>query len=325
MLPARLKLVSGNHLYMRLKDFTAFIRERSPRQQARSRRYRKAIRANRIFRVGWTVIFTGLLLTIGILIWFNYDLGSAVAQVLIWAILIPFLVIAVFAERRDRRLKRLCEVNELDPRGELLSDERPPILYLRSFGDDKTEITYGSKIESFEEEMVAALNTVGPVIAVGNPGDKSPPPGAIKFYLRDEEWPMRVIQLMDISGLVVLNAAYSPGLAWELKTALERLPPDKLLISFAHWRYFSAGRERRERFSKFNSLAQNHPQLQTIEPLNDTVFLHFGKDWRPQLVRKSVWREFMFSIFGRGTPPYSYDKVIKGYLLPVLRAKGIGR
>ena len=83
----------------------------------------------------------------------------------------------------------------------LARDARPPVLYLRSFRDDDAthavferwllRLNYRS-----EEELAATFAEVGPLVAVGRPGEVLPHLGAARFYFRDDEWKDRVAELM---------------------------------------------------------------------------------------------------------------------------------
>ncbi len=55
-------------------------------------------------------------------------------------------------------------------------DPRQPILYLRSFTNEK-------KVSREEEALSQMLSGIGPLIAIGKPGDLAPPLGATRIYL----------------------------------------------------------------------------------------------------------------------------------------------
>lgn len=300
---------------MSLQSYLTFLRKRSSQQDELSLRHATQSKNLRSLKI---VLFA---LALGLVSWMSYNEFASWAVWPLSVVLLGSIITLVVIERQVRKSKRLAQLNELDPHAELSSDQRLPILYLRSFTDDQTALSLTDDIESFEEELVAALKIAGPVIGVGNPGSDGPAPGAIKLYFKNDEWRQRVIELMDLSRLVVLSAGNSPNFVWELKTSLDRLAPEKILISLAHWRFFGAGKSRGKHLSEFASLINDRLRLPR-ESLKDVVFIHFEKDWTPKLMKKSNWKELKFSIFGKGTPPSSYDKVIRGYLLPVLRSKG---
>lgn len=128
----------------------------------------------------------------------------------------------------------------------LASDPRPPVLYLRSFRDDPvthsvfdrlfTRLNYRTE----EEELAATFADVGPLVAVGHPGELLPELGAARFYFSDDEWKERVGSIMASARLVLLRVGGSRGLAWELARAVRTLTPEKLLLVVGDERSFAA-------------------------------------------------------------------------------------
>jgi hypothetical protein len=122
----------------------------------------------------------------------------------------------------------------------LRSDGRRPVLYLRSFTDDETAATVDRmpggvevsalSIYSREEQLAGALSAIGPVIAVGRPGEPLPYLGAARFYLPDDQWQAGVRRLMDLSQLVVLRLGVGEGLWWEVEQVRATQPAHKLVL-----------------------------------------------------------------------------------------------
>jgi hypothetical protein len=72
-------------------------------------------------------------------------------------------------------------------------DPRPPVLYLRPFAADSRDlrnIDYFPKntifFETAEQALTRLLNSVGPVVAIGRPGEVLPTLGAARAYLADD-------------------------------------------------------------------------------------------------------------------------------------------
>jgi hypothetical protein len=84
----------------------------------------------------------------------------------------------------------------------LRNDARPPILYLRSFSEDIEGYSYKLIQKTPEEQLVSEYNYWGPVIAVGQPGERHPFLGALRIYFDDEVWRAGVLYLMSVSQLV---------------------------------------------------------------------------------------------------------------------------
>lgn len=116
-----------------------------------------------------------------------------------------------------------------------LLDRRPPILLLRSFVDDAIKVrSRGNqrrslidrlslrRWERFEEVIAAALAVQGPVEAVGQVGQRLPPPlGAVRRQFTNEEWQYKVNDLMGEAPLICITLGRSDSLAWEIERIAE--------------------------------------------------------------------------------------------------------
>jgi len=123
----------------------------------------------------------------------------------------------------------------------MAADDRPPVLYLRSFADDAalawsqldtafaTQTGGSLPLASREEQMVEAFSEVGPVGAIGKSGERLPELGAVRLYLSDAEWQSKVLELMGRARLVVLRAGLTPGFWWEVQRSAQ-LAPEKILF-----------------------------------------------------------------------------------------------
>lgn len=121
-------------------------------------------------------------------------------------------------------------------------DPRPPVIYLRSFQDDGQALEapfdpggLGRRIATVlmhtpEQELADALAHVGPVIAIGKPGEQLPELGAARLYVPHDSWQARVNALLDAAALVVLRVGSSPGVRWEIEQTLARVPPARRLF-----------------------------------------------------------------------------------------------
>lgn len=122
-------------------------------------------------------------------------------------------------------------------------DPRPPVLYLRSFADDGATMIDGGAsslvrrgMKLFrpvtpEQEMAGILAHLGPVVAIGKPGEPLPELGAARLYVSDDRWQGKVIELMSKAALVVIRLGASPGLLWEIEQSLDRLPRRRLVFA----------------------------------------------------------------------------------------------
>lgn len=131
------------------------------------------------------------------------------------------------------RIFARAQRDELIPASDaLLADNRPPVLYLRSFQLDSKSSTANTPLSanmltidywvnrrpwSFEELICAAFREVGPVVALGDPGDNLPPLGASRDYAVSAEWQERFLDLARRSKIVCICVGNSPGLFWEIQ------------------------------------------------------------------------------------------------------------
>ena len=128
----------------------------------------------------------------------------------------------------------------------MLRDPRPPVLYLRAFGDDWQKLwtaTFGRpslverftlrRFDRFEEVLVRHLSRYGPVIAVNRPGTRLAPIGAARETIEPADWQSAVANWMAQSALIVFLAPptrATQGLQWELQAVSEYGYWDKTLV-----------------------------------------------------------------------------------------------
>lgn len=122
------------------------------------------------------------------------------------------------------------------PANKVLSeDKRPPVVYLRSFKDDKKASTPIRQLDwpvffTEEEYLVDVLNDFGPCVAIGQPGEKIPDLGAARMYLDDNEWQDKVRELLAASSLVVLRAGDTQNFFWEVEQSAKNVKPKNIII-----------------------------------------------------------------------------------------------
>jgi len=117
-------------------------------------------------------------------------------------------------------------------------DRRPPVLYLRSFAQDVRSLKGAFVLQyslssrgTFEEQLREALAPIGPLMAVGTPGESLPPPGAHRIYVHDDQWRARVERLMTSASLVIILVGKGgAGLGWEIERAFARVERSRLLL-----------------------------------------------------------------------------------------------
>jgi hypothetical protein len=97
------------------------------------------------------------------------------------------------------------------------TDPRPPVLYLRSFEADDVMAASKGLGNSAEESLVAALDAIGPVVALGEPGEKLPPLGAARAYSTDDRWQLHISDWAAEASQVVLLAGHTDNFWWEVR------------------------------------------------------------------------------------------------------------
>jgi hypothetical protein len=142
-------------------------------------------------------------------------------------------------------------------------DPRTPILYLRPFKAD------GIRFSSFrvwadwanrfvgsidvnkmmhadeppaslrigEELIVSLIDQLGPIVAVGKPGETIPPVGAARLYLGDE-WRDVVRDYMKRSQLVILFAGSTRHFAWEIGQLFQQDPFVPVLLFLPFFKHY---------------------------------------------------------------------------------------
>jgi hypothetical protein len=107
---------------------------------------------------------------------------------------------------------------------ELSNDQRPPVLFLRSFDDDKLAPNLGDVLQPDGEALS------GPDIALGNPDDYLPAPGAARIYCDHDKWRDEFVALAAKAQIVIVLEGVTEGLAWELSHIRQSIAPEKTFV-----------------------------------------------------------------------------------------------
>jgi hypothetical protein len=131
-----------------------------------------------------------------------------------------------------------------DAREVMRRDPRPPVIFLRSFLEDARQIqdapvgerqggTYATT-HSFtagrEQAMAAALDQLGPFVAIGRPGEPLATLGASRVYLGNQDWKGFVEGLVPLAAAVVLQPEFTPGTLWEVGLVVKNVDLRRLLL-----------------------------------------------------------------------------------------------
>ena len=162
-----------------------------------------------------------------------------------------------------------------------------------------------SGLATEEEQLAEVLRPFGDLVAIGQPGEALPKPGAAHIYASDEEWKDVVKGQMEAARLVVIRAGVGENLLWELKQAVEILDSQKLLILVLNMKvkYYDSFCTKADLV-----LGKSLPAGFIVERFRRVSgFIAFASDWTPIFLprrgpyfRKSVFkpyqRLFMFAL-----------------------------
>lgn len=142
----------------------------------------------------------------------------------VWVSIGVFIFVIALAHGTFILAKRLA-ARRIWARGK--DDETPPILFLRSFEDDQFSfrqslcdpVSWWLNLWSFrrnaDEMMIDEFAQYGPVVALGQPGEKSTPFGAQRQYASHDDWQHTIKQAAREAKAIVVAAGSTPGLSWE--------------------------------------------------------------------------------------------------------------
>ena len=156
--------------------------------------------------------------------------GHYIALAVVVCLFLPGLIVwtqSMFrlADAARRRASRAA----LTPAAEARRlDDRPPVLFLRSFENDQVSLRSAAVTTSVQladptfeqahlEDVLQTCLSLGPVIAIGRPDDAAPPVGVPRLYVPTLEWQNVVTGLIDEAALIVVGVSESAGVIWEIE------------------------------------------------------------------------------------------------------------
>jgi hypothetical protein len=162
----------------------------------------------------------------------------------------------------------------------LRDDQRMPFLYLRSFTSDAPEadFVWPLPVYSYERQLATALSDIGPLVAIGAPGELLPPLGAVRLYVNDDsQWKDMVSKSMVAARAVFFLIGKTEGFWWELKHAVSNCDPRKIIICLPK-------KNRREMYAYLREKASDIFPHPLPADLGTAMFLAFGSTWVPYLL-----------------------------------------
>jgi len=182
--------------------------------------------------LGLCLLILGLVAPTAVIMIFDMDYDETLAFV----VAIPF-VVGIYGGAQligwGRRLRAFPAEQQL------VSDQRSPVLFLRSFDDDDLldptprMIPLGDMFpRRYEESLAKPLEKIGPMISIGRPGNKLSMLGGFRLFVSDQNWKEAVEHLRKHSAAVVLMVGRTEGLWWEIESSLKSVPHQRLLFFF---------------------------------------------------------------------------------------------
>lgn len=198
------------------------------------------------------------------------------------------------------------------------------VLYLRAFREDDNDLRTMEGLRR-EEYLEQVFREIGPMLAVGKPGEVRPPLGAQRVYFDDDEWQREVLGLIQGARMIVVAADITDGLRWELQQLVAHAQPHRVVVALPYGRAIigpveGAGhRARRAKvYEAFRVLAAGIFPYPFPNECPYLAFLGFAPDWRPLLLPAPAgWKTWVL-----GQTPFSRVGITET-LRPHLMRQGI--
>ena len=147
-----------------------------------------------------------------------------------------------------------------------------------------------------ERALERALRPLGPVVAVGEPGERIPPVGAARLYITNEHWQEVVRQLITQAQVVVMRIGDTEGWWWELEQLVKANDPTKLVMFLPPGDRFDILLS--DNYEKFRLRADTILPRALPDNANG-LFICFKDDWPPYeltpLSSSGKWRRWLLN------------------------------
>jgi len=195
-------------------------------------------------------------------------------------------------------------------------DLRPPLVYLRNFSRDSIDsydvgfsdrfargpqfgpliaiyFALGLYRSRFEPILTLALRPLGPLIAIGRPGEVIPAEGAARLYVSDADWQTLITTALREARVVIWQAGTTEHVLWELRQAIATVKPTRLLLLFPRRR----GQIQHDCLSAVNGILPKP----LIDVSSKFQFVGFDLTWGPVLINadpppRSLTENFVLSV-----------------------------
>jgi hypothetical protein len=93
----------------------------------------------------------------------------------------------------------------------------------------------GCPVETVEETLALGVSRVGPLVAIGQPGERYVTSGADRMYVSDDRWQEVVQSYVGRSFGVILQPSLTDGVLWEIEQTCRSVPLHRVLISLVNF------------------------------------------------------------------------------------------
>jgi hypothetical protein len=179
-----------------------------------------------------------------------------------------------------------------------LAPETPPVVYLRPFAVDESgwgqifsallTAKMFTPVLSEEEQLARAVAPIGPLIAIGQPGESLPTPGAARIY--PAHWRESVEDLLRRARLVILRPGTSEGVRWEVEHSFRTVDPAKVVLMFER---VKAKDYEKNRTAIADACSVQLPPFKEVRRgRRARAFLEFEPNWTPKVLplKAPYWR-----------------------------------
>lgn len=133
-------------------------------------------------------------------------------------------------------------------------------------------------VDTSEEVLARFFSHIGPVIAIGQPGEGLPTPGAARMYLPDDQWQAAVEEELQNAQIVLVQPGATDGVRWELEQIRHKCEPYRVLLCLAgYWK-------RPDDYENLILLIRRTMQVnlpRAVPYLDRPAFVYFDAGWVP--------------------------------------------
>lgn len=174
-------------------------------------------------------------------------------------------------------------------------DKRAPVIFLRSFGDEKADYSvrgFFAALQTafraqaatgtqpmispwgptFQIQLASLWRGLGPYVAIGRPGEEIADTGAARTYVSDAVWQQQVADWLQEARLVVLRPGSSAGVSIELQMLRAWNKPERILLIMPHTE---------KAYQGFRQVASDILPQVFPEQLPQAHFMRFDRQWNP--------------------------------------------